>query len=70
MKKLKTASAAVGRWARSGGHFVRSNAYDLTMFGAVGLVSYGAGLVYAPAGFITAGVLILIGGLLPGRKGA
>ena len=30
----------------------------------VGLVSYGAWLIYPPAGFITAGILLIVGSLL------
>lgn len=36
----------------------------------VGLVSYGAGLVYAPAGYITAGLLLIAGAFLAGRAKA
>jgi hypothetical protein len=34
----------------------------------VGLISYGAWLVYPPAGFIIAGAMLLAGALLTGRK--
>lgn len=34
---------------------------DLMGLAAVGSIGYGAWLVYAPAGFITAGVLVLAG---------
>ena len=34
------------------------------------LVSYGAWRIYAPAGFITAGVLLLAGAILTGRSAA
>lgn len=33
----------------------------------VGLVAYGSWLVYAPAGFIVAGVLLIAGAFLSGR---
>lgn len=35
-------------------------ARDIAAFAGVGLVSYGAWLVYPPAGFIACGVLLLI----------
>lgn len=37
---------------------------DLAGLCGVGLVSYGAWMVYAPAGFITAGLLLVVGSLL------
>jgi hypothetical protein len=37
---------------------------DLAGLGGVGLVSYGAWMVYQPAGFITAGLLLIAGALL------
>jgi hypothetical protein len=37
---------------------------DLAGFCGVGLVSYGAWMIYPPAGFITAGLLLIIGSLL------
>ena len=37
---------------------------DLAGLGGVGLVSYGAWMVYPPAGFITAGILLIVGALL------
>lgn len=40
---------------------------DTTAIAAVGLVSYGAWLVYHPAGFISAGTLLLAGVVLHGR---
>ena len=37
---------------------------DLAGLCGVGLVSYGAWLVYPPAGFITGGLLLIIGALM------
>ena len=37
---------------------------DLAGLCGVGLVSYGAWLIYPPAGFITAGILLIVGTLL------
>ena len=37
---------------------------DLAGLCGVGLVSYGAWMVYPPAGFITAGFLLILGALL------
>ena len=37
---------------------------DLAGLCGVGLVSYGAWLIYPPAGFITAGILLIVGALL------
>ena len=37
---------------------------DLAGLCGVGLVSYGAWMVYPPAGFITAGLLLIVGTLL------
>ncbi len=37
---------------------------DLAGLCGVGLVSYGAWTVYPPAGFITAGILLIVGTLL------
>lgn len=33
---------------------------DVTAFGGVGLMSYGAWRIYEPAGFLTAGALLLV----------
>lgn len=43
-------------------------ARDFTGLSGVGLVSYGAWLVYVPAGFITGGVLLLVGAVISGRR--
>ncbi|MDP1965568.1 MAG: hypothetical protein Q8K93_25590 [Reyranella sp.] len=37
---------------------------DLAGLGGVGLVSYGAWMIYPPASFITAGILLIAGTLL------
>lgn len=43
-------------------------ARDCAGLTGVGLVSYGAWLVYVPAGFITGGALLLAGALISGRR--
>jgi hypothetical protein len=46
-------------------HLLRDNIGELVILIGIGAVSYGAWAIYPPAGFITAGVLlILIGGIL------
>lgn len=40
---------------------------DALMLGGAGAVSYGAGLVYQPAGWIAAGVFALVGGVVLAR---
>jgi hypothetical protein len=37
---------------------------DLAGLCGVGLISYGAWLIYTPAGFITAGIMLIVGALL------
>lgn len=54
---------AVGAVARALPGIVR----DIAGLGGAGLVAYGAWLVYAPAGFITGGVLLLAGAWLSAR---
>lgn len=49
------------RWAAGS---VPSALRDLAGLAGVGLIAYGAWLVYPPAGFITGGVLLIAGALL------
>jgi hypothetical protein len=42
---------------------------DGLMVGGAGAVSYGAGLVYAPAGWMVAGVFLMAAGYLAARGG-
>ena len=37
---------------------------DVAGLGGVGLISYGAWMIYPPAGFITAGILLIVGTLM------
>ena len=46
---------------------VHSNVPDMLLLVGGGLLSYGAGLAYRPAGFITAGLLLLAAGVLASR---
>lgn len=43
---------------------------DALIAGGTGLLAYGAWLVYAPAGFIVGGGLVLAAGILAARKAA
>lgn len=40
---------------------------DVLLVAGAAVASYGAGLVYAPAGFIAAGLLLMAGGYLTAR---
>lgn len=42
---------------------LKNNLPDLLLLAGAASVSYGAWLVYAPAGYLTAGALAIIGGL-------
>lgn len=42
---------------------------DVLMAGGAGAVSYGAGLVYLPAGFVVSGLFLLAAGWLSARGG-
>ena len=57
MNRLAAAVRAVAR-------MVPSLVRDLAGLCGVGLVSYGAWMIYPPAGFITAGLLLIVGTLL------
>ena len=46
------------------------SAPDLLMVGGTAAISYGAWLIYQPAGYITGGVLLIAGGVLAARGGA
>ena len=57
---MKLLAAAVRTVAMAVPGLVR----DLAGLCGVGLVSYGAWLIYTPAGFITAGILLIVGTLM------
>jgi hypothetical protein len=59
--RIRRAGAAVVAAARDW-------APDAMLLGGAAAVSYGAGLVYAPAGFIVGGVLLLVGGYRASRR--
>ena len=40
---------------------------DLTLIGGATLIAYGAWGIYRPAGFITAGILMIFGSILKAR---
>ena len=50
--------------AAAAGHFP-----DGLMAGGAGAVSYGAGLVYVPAGWVVAGLFLMAAGYLAARGG-
>jgi predicted tellurium resistance membrane protein TerC len=43
---------------------------DITILAGAGLLSYGAWLVYVPAGYLVAGALLLVAGLAASRAAA
>ncbi|MDB5458141.1 MAG: hypothetical protein JWP92_3726 [Caulobacter sp.] len=57
------------KFLRSAATFVRGafDARDLVGFAGVGLVAYGFGQIYRPAGFIVLGGLLLVGVFLSAR---
>jgi hypothetical protein len=59
LKSLAHAAAAVARQAP-----------DLLALGGAGAISYGAGLIYEPAGYIVGGVMALSIGVLAARRTA
>lgn len=46
---------------------IAGNVPDVLLLGGAASVSYGAWLMYAPAGFITGGVLLIVAGVLASR---
>lgn len=53
---LKKAAGSAAAWAP-----------DVLMIGGAASVAYGSGLIYRPAGFIVAGVLVIVGGVMLAR---
>lgn len=51
-------------------HTVVGNVPDALLLAGAGNVAYGAWLIYPPAGFITGGVLLIVGGIIASRGGA
>jgi hypothetical protein len=49
---------------------LKGNVPDALMLSGVAGISYGAWLVYAPAGFIVGGAFLLAGGVMAARRGA
>ena len=39
---------------------------DIALLGGAALTSYGAGMIYEPAGVIAAGVLLMLGAIMAG----
>lgn len=51
------------------GAVAASHVPDALMVGGAGAVSYGASLIYLPAGYVVAGVFALVAGYLLARGG-
>ncbi len=49
---------------------VASNVPDALMLAGAGLVAFGAWSIYPPAGYITGGVLLIVGGVIASRSAA
>ena len=65
---LKKIGSAFGGFVAACGRGVGRIAADVIGLGAVGFISYGAWLIYEPAGFIVGGVLVLAGVLLASAR--
>jgi hypothetical protein len=61
-------NAWIRRIGRAASASVRGWTPDALALGGVASMSYGSWLVYAPAGFIVAGVFLLASGLLSARR--
>jgi hypothetical protein len=61
---LKSVSKGIAALCAASAKAAPTVARDLVGLGGAGLISYGAWLMYPPAGFIVAGVLILAGILI------
>ncbi len=64
---MKELAAALQRAWVPGRKVIAANVPDTLMVGGAALVSYGAWLIYPPAGFITGGALLLVAGILASR---
>lgn len=65
---LQQIAARAARGLRGLGKTAADWSPDALMAAGAGGISYGAWLVYEPAGFIVGGVLLLIAGVLAARK--
>jgi hypothetical protein len=65
-----TIGKSAGAALRAAGRALPVLARDAAGLAGAGLISYGAWLVYVPAGFIVGGVLVLIGVMLASGKPA
>jgi len=66
-----TAAVATARAALAAASIVASEwTPDTLLMAGAGCVSYGAWLIYPPAGFIVGGLLLLVGGYLGASKAA
>lgn len=55
-KYLKAGAAGFANWLP-----------DMLMFGGAAGISYGASLIYLPAGFVVGGILAVVGGVVLAR---
>lgn len=65
---MKTFATALVGGLRSLAASVPSLTIDLAGLCGVGLIGYGAWLIYPPAGFITAGILLALGAIVLGAR--
>jgi hypothetical protein len=65
---LKKIGSGLAKGAAAGAKVLPVLLIDLVGLCAVGAISYGAWMVYPPAGFIAGGVLLLAGTLLVSRR--
>lgn len=67
-KHLQAIAARAAGWLRGLGKVAANWSPDALMAAGAGGISYGAWLVYQPAGFIVGGLLVLTAGVLAARK--
>lgn len=67
-QRFSRALLAVFRFVARIGRAIPSTLCDLAVLAGAAAVSYGAWLIYQPAGFITGGLLLCAGGVLLGMK--
>lgn len=63
----RTGFASIGRAVTRGATYLSDVATDFAALTGVGFVSYGAGLIYRPAGFIVLGLLLIVGAFLAAK---
>lgn len=63
-------AAASGAGVRAFGRALPALLRDLAGLAGIGLVAYGAWMIHPPAGFITGGIMLVVGAYLLGAKAA